>query len=175
MFPIIKNCSLCLEKYLIEKVAEGDNVHDVRDLMARYSIDIIASVGFGIENDCINDASNIFRKIGIQIFEPNFKNGFRKMIQLLMPKMFYKLGQRAAGADVEEFISSIVKQTVEFREQNNFSRNDFMQQLIQLKNQGYVSVDSKIENNQKSQESVTKLNLTDLAAQCFIFYSAGKV
>lgn len=36
--------------------------------------------------------------------------------------------------DVETFFRNVVQETVEFREKNNISRNDFMQLLIDIKN-----------------------------------------
>jgi cytochrome P450 family 6 len=173
MFPIIKNCGQGLEDYLVTNFNNGVDVFEFRDLLARFSTNIISSVAFGIENDCINEPDHIFRKMGAKFFEPNFKNGIRGMIQLLIPSMFYKLKQKSLDDDIEEFMFSIVKQTVEYREQKNFSRNDFMQLLIQLKNQGYVSVDSKIESA-KIESEATKLTIGELAAQCFVFFIAGK-
>lgn len=174
MFSTIKSCGQVLEDYIDKKYASGVDVFEFRDLLARYSTNIIASVGFGIENDCINETDNVFRKFGAKIFEPNLKNGVRGMIQLLTPNLYYKLRQRAIDNDVEEFLFSIVTQTVEYRESKNITRNDFMQMLIQLKNQGYVSLESKNENESNGKE-VSKLTLNELVAQCFVFYVAGKL
>ena len=173
MFSVIKSCSQGLQDYLVKNYETGVDVFEFRDLLARFSTNIISSVAFGIDNDCINEPNNIFRTIGAKLFKPNLRNGFRGMIQILMPKMFFKLGLRTVDADVEEFLFSIVKQTVEFREQNNFTRNDLMQQLIQLKNQGYVSVDSKSEIDKNDEEIATKLTINEVVAQCLVFYVAG--
>jgi cytochrome P450 family 6 len=171
MFPIIKACGQGLEDYLAKNVNNGVDVFEFRDLLARYSTNIISSVAFGIENDCINEPNHIFRKMGAKIFKPNFKNGIRGMTQLLIPQMFYKFGLRSVDDDVEEFIFSIVNQTVEYREKNNITRNDLMQALIQLKNQGYVAVDKKDENIEVDKK---KLTMNEVAAQCLVFYLAGE-
>lgn len=173
MFPVIKDCGQVLEDYLVKSFNNGVDVFEVRDLLARYTINVITSVAFGIENDCINEPNHIFRRMGAKFFDPNFKNGVRWMIQFLMPQMFYKLGQKSMDDDLEEFMLSIVKQTVEHREKNNLTRNDLMQLLIQLKNQGFISVDSKSENVKNDIEP-TKLTMTELTAQVFAFYMAGK-
>lgn len=78
MFPIIKNCGQGLEDFLVKNVKNGVDVFEFRDLLARFSTNIISSVAFGIENDCINKPDHIFRKIGVQIFETNFKNGSKE-------------------------------------------------------------------------------------------------
>ena len=77
----------------------------------------------------------------------------------MFPSMYHKLGFRQATGDVEKFLFSIVKQTVEYREKNNYSRNDMMQMLIQLKNQGYVSVDKDAGQEEAAKtKTVTKTN-----------------
>jgi len=70
-----------------------------------------------------------------------------------------------------------VKQSVELREKNEFTRNDFMQLLVQMKNQGYVSADKdSTENDEKKPEgAVTKMTMKELAAQVFVFFLAGKL
>lgn len=175
MFPIIKSCGQTLEDYLVKNVEKGVDVFEFRDLMARFNTNIISSVAFGIENDCINEPDHIFRKMGAKVFEPSLTNGLRGMLAFLMPNLFHKLKLRAVDREVEDFIFSIVNQTVDYREKNNFSRNDFMQLLIQLKNQGYVSVDKDSEETKTENdvENHKKLDMNQLAANVFVFFVAG--
>jgi hypothetical protein len=56
------------------------------------------------------------------------------MLGILMPK----LGIRILPWEVTQFFISAVRDTIQYREQHNIVRNDFMQQLIQLKNEGRV-------------------------------------
>jgi len=65
---------------------------------------------------------------------------------------------------VEKFFMRIVRETVAFREQNNIRRNDFMDQLIDLKNKPLMM-----------SESGENVNLTieEIAAQAFVFFAAG--
>lgn len=177
MFPIIKNCGQTLEDYLVKNLESGQDVFEFRDLMARFNTNIISSVAFGIDNDCINDPEHIFRRMGVKIFDPTVKNALRGLVAFLAPNLFHKLKLRMCESEVEEFVYSIVKQTVEYREQKNFSRNDFLQLLIQLKNQGYVSVDKgekEVETEKDSPTNKNKLSIDQLAANVFIFFVAGE-
>lgn len=63
--------------------------------------------------------------------------------------------------DVSGFFLGAIKNTIEVREKNNIKRNDFMNMLIELKNNG------KIEGDQSSVGSIT---FEELAAQAFIFF-----
>lgn len=71
----------------------------------------------------------------------------------------------------------IVKNTMEYREQNNVSRKDFIQLLIELRKTGKVSNDDSFESNPngttKIESTVTSLTLEQCAAQVALFYLAG--
>lgn len=168
IFPVVKDCGQKLETYLTKSIENGQNVIEFRDLLARYSTNIISSVAFGIDNDCINDPNHIFRKMGAKIFDTSLANGIREFLTLMMPQLFHKLKLKTVDQDVEDFMFSIVKQTIEHRENNKIVRNDIMQMLIQLKNDGFIDAE------QDSGET-SKLSLPEVVAQAFIFFGAGKV
>lgn len=177
MYPIIKSCGDVLGAFIEKNVKQGVEIFDIRDLMARFSTNIISSVAFGIDNDCINEPDHIFRRMGAKFFANNFKNSVRAFFLFFGNKMFHKLRMKTVDDDVEDFIFSIVKQTIEHREKENLTRNDFMQLLIQLKNQGYVSADKgdKEQHEQAPESRVNKLNVVEMAANVFVFFIAGEL
>lgn len=176
MFPIINDCGNALEKYLVKSVKEGNSEIEFRDLLARYTTNIISSVAFGIDNDCINDPDHIFRKMGVKIFHTSIKQGIVDAFAVFIPQIFKYIKIKSVDQDVEDFIFSVVKQTIDHREKNNFSRNDFMQLMLQLKNQGYITVDKDTDKDDKEVQNseVKKLSINEIAAQVFIFFVAGE-
>jgi cytochrome P450 family 6 len=130
MFPTFLDCAVNLQNHVSKCARSDDNVIEIRDLLARYTTDIIASVAYGFDNDSINNPDNIFRLMGAKVFKPTFGNGLRAMITFLMPKMTKILGIRVADRDVEDFMFAMVKETIAFREKNNRKRNDLMQVRI---------------------------------------------
>lgn len=170
MFSTIINCGQVLEDYLVSNVKNGVDVFEFRDLMARFNTNIISSVAFGIENDCINEHDHIFRKMGAKHFESSWRMIFGMFFAFFMPKILKIFKYKFTNPEVEEFFLSIIKQTVEYREKNNVERNDFMQLLMQLKNQGYVSVDKE----ENAEQELKKLNFLEMAAQAFVFFVAGE-
>lgn len=168
MFPIIKDCAEVLENYLVKSFDEGRNEIEFGDLFARYTTNIISSVAFGIENDCINDRDHIFYRICQKISKPNFKKGFSDILAMFVP--FVSI--RAVDQEIEDFIFSIVNQTLEYREKNEFSRKDFMQLMVELKTQGFVTADDKSAG--KISTDVRKMKVSEIAAQVFVFIVAGK-
>lgn len=181
MFPIINECGDVLQKYVDKNVENGSNVMDFRDLFARLTTNIISSVAFGIENDCINDQENVFRKMGMKIFEASPRNAFVNFLALLSPDLFSLSGIDPFGKEVTDFINSVVKQTVDYREKNQVERNDFMQLLLKLKNQGYIPVDKNDKEEQETsskedeEKKISKLSMDDLTANVFLFFVAGKI
>lgn len=175
MFSIITDCSNVLDKYLVNNVENGIDVFEFRDLFARFNTNIISSVAFGIDNDCINDPENIFRKMGIKVFELSWKQKLLVSSALFIPALRKIMKLKFTPDDVEEFFYGIVNQTINYREKNNFERNDFMQLLIQLKNQGFLSADKGDTKwaEKDGKEEVKKLSFKDLAANAFLFYVAG--
>lgn len=71
--------------------------------------------------------------------------------------MARKLHLKVIPDEISDFYTTVVRDTINYREQNDVVRNDFMNLLIELKN-------SKADN---------ALTLNQVAAQCFIFFLAG--
>jgi cytochrome P450 family 6 len=159
MFPIIRRCAKVLENYLTRNLNEGVNVFEFRELSARYNTNVISSVAFGIENDCINEPDNIFRKMCGKCFDLSL---FRRLKETLMfigcSDIHQKLRFKVIDPNLEKFLFAIFKQTVDYREANNFVRNDFMQLLIQLRNKGFISTsDDEDDNDEDLQLSINEI------------------
>ncbi|XP_037033219.1 probable cytochrome P450 6a14 [Bradysia coprophila] len=178
MYPIIRDCAKTLQDYMVKNTQNAKQFEfDSRDLFARFTTNVISSVAFGIENDCINNRENIFRKMGAKIFEVNLRDRIFQIFAFFVPKIAEKLKMKQIKTEVDDFIYSVVKQTINFRETGGSAaeRKDFMQLMIQLKNQGYVSVDKSEEQEVEKQKSgeTKKLTIDEIAAQAFVFFVAG--
>lgn len=127
MFPTFLTCAINLQNHVENSLKSEKNVIEFRDLFARFTTDIIASVAFGFDNNSINEPNNIFRTIGAKVFKPTLKAGVRAFLVFLMPKINRLIGMKVADKDVEDFMFAMVKQTIEFRQKTGKIRNDFMQ------------------------------------------------
>lgn len=74
------------------------------------------------------------------------------------------IGLKTFRYDLEEFFFGAVKDVINFRERNNQRRLDFMQLLIDMKNN--VSID-------ESSNKPVSLTLNELVAQAILFFIAG--
>lgn len=174
MFSVIQDCGKVLQEYLVKNAENGTDVFEFRELFARLNTSIISSVAFGIENDCINEPDHIFRRMGAKNFEVNKRAMIRNMVIFFVPQIIKYIKFKITDPQVEEFVYTVVKQTIEYREKNNVERNDFMQLLIQLKDKGYVSVDKDDNTTDKADHDMKKLSFDEVAANVFVFFQAGE-
>ncbi|XP_049964534.1 cytochrome P450 6k1-like [Schistocerca serialis cubense] len=161
MFTTLSECGREMADVL-EAVAERGDTVEVRELAARYSTDIIASVAFGIECNCQRNPDSEFRQWGRRIFKPTIQSGISSILAFISPTLTRLLRIKGGTAAVSEYFRRMVADTVAYREKNNITRKDFMDLLIQLKNKGVVDPDNFAE-----------LTLNELAAQAFVFFVGG--
>ena len=78
MFSTIVDCGEPFEKYMGEKASNGEVV-EMREVLAQYMTNVIASVAFGIDIDCIGKPNEDFRRIGrmVSLLDIVKRNYFR--------------------------------------------------------------------------------------------------
>ncbi|XP_062537867.1 uncharacterized protein LOC134206193 [Armigeres subalbatus] len=150
----------CFEKY----VGREDPV-DIKPLAQRFTSDVISSVAFGFKSNALqNEGSELLRK-GDKVFKPGRWETIRMFAVSSYRDLAKKLGMRQLPKDVTDYFMDVITGTVDYREKNNVTRQDFLQLLLQLKNKGTVE--------EHEQESKEKITLDELAAQAFLFFIAG--
>jgi len=155
MFQKLVDCGKGLQTCL-EKVAETGDVIEIKDILARFSTDVISSCAFGIECNCLKNEDAEFRRWGRKIFEPSFKRRFIRILSSIAPVVLDVLKISSFDSDVSKYFRNMVQETVEYREKNNVKRNDFLQLLIQLKNKGLLDDEEKIEDQNNGTDRNTE-------------------
>lgn len=136
-------------------------VIEMKDMLAKFTTDVIGNIAFGIEMNSIKDDESVFRKMGRKIFKQD-SNFLLKILFLASFRNFgRKMHFRFFESDVADFFMQTIRETVSYRETNNIQRNDVMDLLLKMK----CNDDSDGE----------KLTFNELAAQCFLFFIAGKL
>ncbi|RZC34666.1 cytochrome P450 6a14 [Asbolus verrucosus] len=172
MFQTLVDCSVELRS-IIDNSANDNTPIEIKEILGRFTTDIIGSVAFGIECNSLKDPDALFRKYGRKVFQGDRWDKFRAYLQFLLPRYVLKvLKFKMTKPDVEKFFMKIIEETVTYREKNNISRKDFMHLLLQLKNRGAVADDDKITDDQGNGQ-VEALTMNQLAAQAYVFFIAG--
>ena len=141
----------------LEKESSESGKMEVKDLMSRFTTDVIGSVAFGIECNSLNDKNAKFYEIGTKTLSspPSL---FERFIKSSHKNLARRLHMKSVPEEVADFYMSVTKSTVEYREKNpQVNRQDFMNLLIQMKNSN----------------DADSLTIEQIAAQSFIFFFAG--
>lgn len=154
MFNIVYEMSEILVESMQENIIENRTI-DAKELMSCFTTDIIGSSVFGLDFNSLKDPNSQFRYYGRQVFRPGKFLTMKRMFLKYYPSLGLRFGMAYLDQSVANFMLNVVRETIEFREKNNYRRDDFMQTLIDIK------------NNDKS------LTVEDIAAQLFIFFAAG--
>lgn len=156
MYPTIVEVGVRFEKSLARLLSNGEVQLEVKDLLARFTTDVIGSCAFGIECNSLENPNAEFRQKGERVFGTPRHSAVVSSLIASFQNTARWLGVKVFPDDVSEFFMKVVRETVAFREDNNVHRDDFMDLLIVLKN-----------------DDKDLFNLDVIAAQAFIFFLAG--
>ncbi|CAD7079498.1 unnamed protein product [Hermetia illucens] len=149
----------------LSDILKTESVLEMKDLLARFTTDVIGSCAFGVDCNCLKDPNASFRYYGRKFSdEPNL-TPFMHLLVIQYPELARKLHVRVTEKQVETFFIESVRKTIEYREKNNVRRNDFMDLLIQMNREE--------DKNDEESTKLGKLSLNQLAAQAFLFFIAG--
>lgn len=166
MCPTVIKVSEEFVKVMLEKVPAktGGSVLEIKDLMARFTTDVIGNCAFGIECNTLRNLNEEFRKMSKKPLTELRHGAILTTFQLSFPNLARRLRMRIVPEDVHKFFMGLVEETIAQREQEQIKRNDFMEMLIELKKGSFTL---------ESGEVVKGLHIGELAAQAFVFFLAG--
>lgn len=161
MFSTLTDTSLHLQEYLTTKFPAPTFETNMKEILAKFTTDVIGNVAFGLEMNSIKDENSKFREMGKKLFDPRTTPIARALFLSSFRKIARKLGLKLIPEDLAAFFMDTIEQTVDYRIKNKIERNDMMSLLIKLMQEG--------DNDSGS----GKITLNELAAQCFVFFIAG--
>lgn len=118
-------------EYIVKKL---ENEEKLCFLIGCYSTDIIGSCAFGLECNSFKDPDSTFLTYGKKIFSRNKLQLLAVIFATSFPNLARALHVKIVPPEVTTFFSDVVAKTVEYREKNNVARTDFLQLLIDIKN-----------------------------------------
>ncbi|XP_013100111.2 cytochrome P450 6a8 [Stomoxys calcitrans] len=160
MFPTVVEVGERFINVLSDLIQKDDVVKEgleIRELLARFTTDVIGCCAFGLECNSLKDPEAKFRKMGQKVFTERRHGRLLFAFAQAFPDLARKFGMAFIPEDVSQFFMKVVKDTVEYREREKVERNDFMNLLIELKNRN----------------DTEGLTLEQIAAQAFVFFLAG--
>ncbi|KAG5876193.1 hypothetical protein JTB14_001936 [Gonioctena quinquepunctata] len=170
MFGTIVECGHQMSSVLKE-IADDEGDVEIKEILARYTTDVIGSCAFGLECNCMRDPQAEFRMMGKRAFTQTVGDVLKMIVIRSFPSIAKILRFGVFSGTVTEFFKRVVKETIEHREKNHVTRPDFLQLLVQLRKNGQI--DEENGNEEKKLPIGTALTMGEAAAQAFIFFLAG--
>ena len=168
MFQTFVECGQELGS-ILEKSASNEEVIEIKDIMASYSTDITSSCAFSIQCNCLKYPDAEFRQWGRKFFAPSFRNVVTTFLDETIPNLMGLLKVTPIDPKIARPFQSMVEDTVNYRERNKITRNDFLQLLIQIKNKVKVDDENEIPELNGSGSLEDKFNEDGMYAQFFVF------
>lgn len=148
---------------------------EVRNMIAKYTIESITACAFGIEAHTMTDdpKEKPFTRIALLSSKSPIILFYLKLIRAVWPCIYYALGLRTVSKQITFFRNMITTVTYQM-EYKPFRRNDFVDLVLSWKLNNEIIGDS-IKNFKTGElQKVTLRADNDLmVAQCFIFFIAG--
>jgi cytochrome P450 family 6 len=142
MLQTLVDCGIELGS-ILEKSASDEEVIEIRDILARYSTDVISSCAFGIHCNCLENPDAEFREWGRKLFIPSVRNAIITFVALTTPRLLSIFKVSTLDPSISKYFRNMVEDTVNYRETNKITRNDFMHLLIQIKNKVKLDEDNE--------------------------------
>lgn len=133
MFPLLIECADHLKSFLKLQVDKHSAI-ECRELTAKFTTDVISVCVFGFKTNSLSEKDSEFRKFGRQFFDTSGLKILRLKMREIMPRFYHLLKPLMYDKEFNDFFISTVTQTISYREKNNFRRNDFIDLLMDIKN-----------------------------------------
>ncbi|KAH8356248.1 hypothetical protein KR200_000354, partial [Drosophila serrata] len=141
------------------------SVLDIGELTARFTVDVIGTCAFGIQCNSLRDEKAEFLYFGKRSLVDKRHGPLLFSLMFSYPKLAKRLGLIRTAPHIQRFYQRIVYETVAQREKENIRRDDFMDLLIDMKNQE--------ETPDENGQVVKGLTMEEVLAQSFVFFIAG--
>ncbi|KAL1402070.1 hypothetical protein pipiens_006243 [Culex pipiens pipiens] len=179
MFQLMVDCCETMVRHFDREVGNhgGSMEIEVKDMLSRVGIDVIASCAFGLKVDSFKEQENEFLQQGRKMVNFGRISLVFKMLAFRMfPKLLGGLGFDIIDKDQTEYFTKLIKDTVKARESQGVVRNDMIDLLLQAKKgelkhhqekeeqEGFATVQDWIENYYEDKEAVLS-QLSDFKAQ----------
>lgn len=151
---------------------------ELKDILTRFTNDVIASAAFGVKCDSLRDRNNEFYRMGAKVsnlstwrlfinnFCPklakvnkNWSENFTKCNNKELLFQFFRIG--LIPNEVCDYLRNIVIETIKMRERENIVRPDMLQLLLDAKN-GIIKQDKQKIESDNSFAAVEESNYTQI-------------
>lgn len=174
MYEIFDSSSNKMAKFLRELTEKGEVEIEVRSVFTRYTMDVISSAAFGLDSQSFADTESEFVKMAKRIQSVATVQMIKMILVLLFPKLFTTFRIPVSDTKSISFFADATRRAIQHREATGEVRDDFLQLLIEAKNDE-LKEKGVVEENEPEIPKSGKMKLTEshILAQSILFFFAG--
>nr|QZM07458.1 cytochrome P450 monooxygenase CYP9EK4 [Lasioderma serricorne] len=183
MFVFMDDCAKDFVSFFERKKGDVIDV-EIRDIVTKYTNDVIASASFGLKCDSLENPRNEFYQMGQKLTDPSLTRMLKFLILGLIPDIKKVLDISIFPPEVSKFFRRLVQETIKTRQEKQILRPDMIHLLMearkgQLQHEKSTTENdagfATVEESEVGKTKTKKLELTDddIAAQALIFFLAG--
>ncbi|KAK6641866.1 hypothetical protein RUM44_013584 [Polyplax serrata] len=176
MFTIVKEKANGLLNFLDQKVEKDKNsdkhsaIIESKSVMAKFTVDVISSCAFGINVNSFSEMKSEFSDLASNIFHTSLRRAIDWRAIFFIHSLVKLFKCNLVGKEGNAFFTKVFRDTLEERENRKIFRNDFMDMLINLKNEQAEKLRNKTEGYE---QEIYKFDGDLLLAQSMVFFVAG--
>ncbi|XP_050539634.1 probable cytochrome P450 6a13 isoform X3 [Daktulosphaira vitifoliae] len=164
MIEQIKICSDSLLECINENFIKYSGQMEIRDMMGKYSTDVIGKCAFGLDLDTINDPESEFRNYGKVTFQPSIRAHVIVSVFLTQPSLLRFMPSSFQPQKSIDFFRNAFQQTIHHRIESKIERKDVVQQLMKARED--LVLNPALNDKDKFSEM-------DIVANAYILFVAG--
>ncbi|XP_036149658.1 cytochrome P450 6a2-like [Monomorium pharaonis] len=130
----VKKVCVEFENYIEEKLSDGKTEFELKTLFSKYTAQVVAAAGFGVDGYCFDDEkkNTSFIKIGKAVVEPSMRSIIAFTLTFLIPSLNKIFKMRFIPEHIDHFVRTLVADVLEQRRKDKIPRNDFLQLMVEL-------------------------------------------
>ncbi|XP_055917663.1 probable cytochrome P450 6g2 [Eupeodes corollae] len=135
MFPLVAKIGVDLDDYLCKMPLDSGNcIKEVKEISALFTTDVIASVAYGLEANCLKNPRSEFREQGSEIFKWTTYTTIQFNGIFFLPEFTGLFGWKTFSKKAATFIRETIAFVIRERMKSGDTRNDVIDTLVSLKN-----------------------------------------
>ncbi|CAG9766994.1 unnamed protein product [Ceutorhynchus assimilis] len=149
---------------LVKRLDQNQSIN-IKDVLSRFSIDIISACAFGLETETLKQQNQELTKQARAFFDVQWCRTKNSLV-ILIPRHILSLFQfRLFPKKTTNFFMNLFKDVKEQRQKETTKRNDLTDLLLDLC--------VKTNKDFSGEGTMEPLNFNEMAAQMYVFFEAG--
>lgn len=172
MYNQVEECANEMDQFFHEVIKEN-GLLDMRECTSKFTTDVIGSCAFGMQFNSLKDPDSEFRRVGREIFKNTFRGLVRLILTSINPIIPRILNFKIMPPEMEQFYINFIRDTVQYREQNNINRNDFVQLLMEIRKKESAAasesvMDKNVTDKPMDATNTEGMNVLTFLLNCFV-------